>query len=85
MNTPRHVPLTPEQLAAVSAGSGFAECEDPTTHTQYHLIKVETPTLSDDYLRQKVQEAYADGEATIAPLDMKSIKAQLANRRDSKQ
>ena len=74
-------PLTPEQLVAINAGGGFARCEDPTTHLQYHLIQLEPSTIDDDYVREKIEEAYAEaGEHGFQPLDMAAIKAEL-NRR----
>jgi hypothetical protein len=82
---PAHIaPLTPEQLSAITAGGGFAHCEDPTTHLQYQLIQVEPPTLSDDYFREKIEESYADPEG-LAPLDMAAIKAELQRRLAAKQ
>jgi hypothetical protein len=77
-------PLTPEQLAAMTAGGGFAHCEDPTTHLQYQLIQVEPPIVDDDYIRQKVQEAYAD-PAGFEPLDMDAIRAEVQRRLAAKQ
>jgi hypothetical protein len=71
--------LTPEQIAAINAGGGFAFCEDPSTHMYYQLIQVDPTTIEDDYLRAKIEEAYAD-PAGIQPLDMTAIKAEL-NRR----
>lgn len=53
-------PLTPEQLAAITAGGGFARCEDPTTRVQYQLIQIETTSIDDDYVRAMLTEAQAD-------------------------
>jgi len=79
MDTPVHVPLTPEQLAAVQAGGGFACVEDPTTHRVFFLIEKSVPaTIDDDYVRQKIDEAYADGEE--GPLDMAALKAEFFRR-----
>lgn len=74
METTHQAPLTPEQLAAISAGGGFARCEDPTTHVHYQLIQCGPPTIDDDYIREKIEEAYAD-PVGLEPLDMPSIKA----------
>ena len=71
--------LTPEQIAAIHAGGGFALCEDPSTHMHYQLIKVEPAFIDDDYIRTKIEEAYTD-PAGIQLLDMAAIKAEL-NRR----
>jgi hypothetical protein len=79
MEPTHQVSLTPEQLAAINAGGGFANCEDPATHVHYQLIQVEPGTIDDDYIRAKIEEAYTDG-AAIQPLDMAAIKAEL-NRR----
>jgi hypothetical protein len=79
MDSAYQAPLTPEQLAAINAGGGFAKCEDPVTHVQYQLIKLKPGVVDDDYIREKIEEAYAD-PAGFQPLDMSSIKAEL-NRR----
>jgi len=79
MESTYQAPLTPEQLAAIIAGGGFARCEDPTTHVQYHLIQLEPSNLDDDYIREKIKEAYAD-PAGFEPLDMATIKAELRRR-----
>src|SRR3954447_26002508 len=60
MEPTHQVSLTPEQLAAISAGGGFAHCEDPATHVHYHLIQYELPTVDDDYIRSKLAEAQVD-------------------------
>jgi hypothetical protein len=73
--------LTPEQLAAINAGGGFAQCEDPTTHVHYHLIQYEPPTIDEDYVREKIAEADADiAQNGLEALDMASIKAELERR-----
>lgn len=79
METTHQAPLTPEQLDAINAGGGFAQCEDPTTHVRYQLIQCEQPTIDDDYIREKIEEAYAD-PAGFEPLDMAAIKAELRRR-----
>jgi len=85
METPFPAPLTPAQLAAITAGGGFAQCEDPTTHVRYHLIPFELPTLDDDYMREKIDEAYADaGDSGFQPLDMGAIKLELQRRLDAR-
>jgi hypothetical protein len=71
--------LTPDLLAAVQAGGGFARVEDPTTHRVFFLIEQSmSPKLDDDYVREKIEEAYADGE--FVPLDMEAIKAEFHRR-----
>src|SRR3954464_12433039 len=71
--------LTPQQLAAITAGGGFAKCEDPNTHVRYELVQVEPSPVTDEYIREKIEEAYAD-PAGIAQLDMAAIKAELGRR-----
>lgn len=75
--------LTPELLAAVQAGGGIARVEDPTTRRVYLLIdQGASPTLGDDYVREKIEEAYADGE--FVPLDMEAIKSEFHRRQTMK-
>jgi hypothetical protein len=71
--------LTPEQIAAIQSGGGFAFCEDPSTHVHYQLIQVDPAAIDDNYIRTKIGEAYAEPD-TIRPLDIAAIKAEL-NRR----
>jgi hypothetical protein len=82
MDSPTQLPLTPEQLAAVQAGGGFACVEDPTTHRIFFLIEKSEPiTIGDDYVREMINEAYADGGD--GPLDMAAIKAEFFRRQPS--
>jgi hypothetical protein len=77
--------LTPEQIAAITAGGGSARCEDPTRNVQYQLVQIEPARLEDDYFRERVEEAYADArEKVIQPLDMAAIKAELNRRLSAK-
>jgi hypothetical protein len=79
MDASFQTPLTPELLAAVHAGDGFARVEDPATHRVYFLIEqAEPPTIDDDYVRERIEEAYTDGE--FVPLDMAAIKAEFHRR-----
>jgi hypothetical protein len=83
MDASFQVPLTPEQLAAVQAGDGFARVEDPQTHRVYFLIEEAKPvTLDQEYFRDKVEEAYAGGG--LEPLDMAAVKAEFRRRQASK-
>jgi hypothetical protein len=79
---PTHIaPLTPEQIAAVVAGNGYVRCEDPNTHRQYDLMEVQPITISDDYICQKIEEAYADIErGDVADWDVNEIKRKLEER-----
>jgi hypothetical protein len=75
-------PLTPDQIAAVQAGGGFARFEDPTTHRVYFVVEQSEPsTLDDDYVRQKIAEAYDAGG--YGPLDMAAVKAEFQRRRSA--
>jgi hypothetical protein len=86
METPYQAPLTPEQLAAINAGDGFARCEDPVTHVQYQLIRDEPITLDDDYFREKLAEAQADVDrGDVAEWNVDEIKRELAERLSKKQ
>ena len=81
MEAPYQAPLTPKQLAAIYASGGFAHCEDPSTHVLYQLIKFESPTVDDDYLRQKIEEAYAaDAEIGFKPFNMGAIRSEVHRR-----
>jgi hypothetical protein len=81
MESSLQIPLTAELLAAVHAGGGFAQVEDPNTHRVFYLIEQATPpTIDDEYVREKIAEAYEDGD--FVPLDMAAIKTEF-HRRDS--
>jgi hypothetical protein len=82
MATSVYAPLTPEQLAAVQAGNGFAKVQDPSSHRVYYLIEqMDAPAISDEYVRRKIDEAYADGD--LGPLDMEAIKAEFRRRQSA--
>jgi hypothetical protein len=84
MDASFQMPLTPEQLAAVNAGGGFARVEDPATHRVYFLIEqAESPAIDDNYVRDKIAEAYAEGN--LEPLDMAAVKAEFHRRQSLKQ
>jgi hypothetical protein len=82
MSTSDHIPITPEQLAAVAAGNGFAHVEDPTTHRVYLLVDQGTaPTLSDDYFREKIAVGIAERDrGECQPWDVEQLKADLRQR-----
>jgi hypothetical protein len=82
MDSVHQAALTPDQLAAVKAGGGYARCEDPQTHVVYHLIQQsESPTIDDDYVREKLAEAYADIQnGRFAPWNVDEIKQELQKR-----
>jgi hypothetical protein len=78
MDTRFQARLTSEQLAAIAASGGFAQCEDPTNHVVYNLIQFELPGVDDEYVRQKIEEAYVDAaENGVEQLDIKAIKAEI--------
>lgn len=86
METIHQAPLTPEQLAAINAGGGFARCEDPTTHVRYHLIQFEPSTIDDEYIREKPAEAQADMDrGDYAEWNVDEIKRELQARLAKKQ
>lgn len=76
------VTLTPEQVAAVTAGQGLVYAEDPSTHQLYTLIRQEAPTIhSDDELRLKIAEGLAElARGERIPWDVDAFKLRLAER-----
>jgi len=82
MSAAGHVPITPEQLAAVAAGNGFAHVEDPSTHRIYLLVEQgKAPTLSDDYFREKIAAGIAErNRGGCQPWDVEQLKADLRSR-----
>lgn len=86
MSTTGHVPITPEQLAAIAAGNGFAHVEDPTTNRVYLLVEQgKAPTLSDDYFREKIAVGIAERDrGECQPWDVEQLKAELRNRHSAR-
>jgi hypothetical protein len=81
MESTHQAALTPEQIAAITAGGGFARCEDPTTHVRYQLIQYEPITLADEYIRDKLAEAQADVDrGDIDEWNLDEIKRELHER-----
>ena len=82
MSNTGHVPITAEQLAAVSAGNGFAHIEDPATHRVYLLVEQgKAPMLSDDYFREKIAAGIAERDrGECQPWDVEQLKADLRRR-----
>ncbi len=82
MSTAGHVTITPEQLAAVSAGNGFAHIEDPASHRIFLLVEQgKGPTLSDDYFREKIAAGIAElDRGECQPWDVEQLKADLRRR-----
>ena len=70
--------LTPEQLAAIKAGGGFAHFEDTKNHVHYHLVQYEPPTLDDDYIREKLAEAQASiDRGDVADWNVEELKREF--------
>ena len=82
MSTAGHVPITPDQLAAIAAGNGFAHVEDPATHRVYLLVEQgKAPSLSDDYFREKIAAGIAERDrGECQPWDVEQLKADLRRR-----
>jgi hypothetical protein len=80
MSTAGHVPITPEQLAAIAAGNGFAHV--PATHRVYLLVEQgKAPTLSDEYFREKIAVGIAERDhGECQPWDALQLKADLRRR-----
>jgi hypothetical protein len=87
MDTPRQASLTPEQLAAVNAGDGFAAIIDPTNRFTYYLIKqADPPQVDDDYIREKLVEADIDIlRRNYGKWDVEEVKRFLLERLAAKQ
>lgn len=81
MDAPRQVPLSSEQLAAVREGEGFAHLLDPNTRQVYFLTEPITPTIDDDYVREKLDEAQASiDRGEVSDWNVDDIKAELRKR-----
>ena len=82
MHTDRQAALTPEQLAALAEGDGYACVQDPQTGHFYVLIEQQQPTNDDDYVREKLEESRASFAAGKGvPWDIDQIKAEVRKRR----
>ena len=74
-------PLTPEQLVALEAGGGIVYAQDPATHRIYLLIDRIDPTIDDQYVREKLDEALSAIEAgEVSDWDADQFKARLLKR-----
>ncbi len=81
METPRQAPLSPEQLAAVREGEGYAHLVDPNTQQVYFLTEPSVPAIDDDYVRAKLDEAQASiDRGEVSDWDVNDIKAQVRQR-----
>jgi hypothetical protein len=74
-------PLTPEQLSAVAANGGWARIKDPNTQRVFVIAEQTPPTVDDDYIREKIAEAYEDSKnGNVAEWNLNEIKAKLIER-----
>ena len=81
METSGYFPLTPEQITALDAGSGVMHGQDPFTQRKYLLIEQIEPTISDEYIRSKLQEGMNDLAAgNVSDWNADEFKKQLLNR-----
>lgn len=82
MSTDHHTPITPDQVAAVAAGNGFAHVEDPATHRIYLLVdQGRAPTLADEYFQAKIAEGLAEADrGQCQAWDVAAMKADLRRR-----
>ena len=86
MDSPQPISMTPEQLAAVQAGHGIVHLQDPATQRTYVLIEEgEQPTLSEEYVRAKVEEGLAESaRGESQPWDVEELKDDLIRRHADK-
>lgn len=81
MNAPQSAPLSPEQIAAIRAGGGYAQLVDPNTQQVYVLTEPCVPTLEESYVREKLDEAQASIDRDeVADWDLDEIKAEVRQR-----
>jgi len=86
MEPSRLIALTPEQIAAMTAGGGLAECEDPNTHVHHRLIKLVPKAVDDDYIREMLAEAAASvARGEYADWDAEEIKRECRERFEKRQ
>ena len=82
MEMTRPASFTPEQLAAVRDGEGYAQLRDPETNRVFVVIEQpEPPTIGDEYVREKLDEAINASECgDVAEWDVDALKAELRQR-----
>ncbi len=78
--------LSPEQIAAVAAGDGFAYWEDPETHRLYLIVdKGVAPAPTEEYFRAKIAVGITESErGESRPWDSEMMKRELRVRFKSK-
>lgn len=85
MHTDRQAALTPEQLAALAEGDGYACVQDPQTGNFYVLIEQHEPTLDDDYVREKLKESQASiDRGEVFEWNVEDVKAKVRKRLSDK-
>ncbi len=85
MDIPRQAPLSAEQLAAVREGGGYAHLVDPNTHQVYFLTEPIAPTIDDDYVRAKLDEAQTSIDlGEVSEWNVEEIKAEVRQRLSKK-
>lgn len=82
------LPLTPEQIAAFSAGQTVVHAEDPATKQRYVLINEAPPRLTVAELRAMLQEGVdqidrGEGVEWDAERIKEHLRRRLAERRES--
>ena len=81
MDNPRPVPLSPEQLAAIQDGDGYAHLLDPTTQQVYFLGQPIAPTIDENYVREQLEEAQsAIDRGEVEKWDVDQIKTEVRQR-----
>lgn len=81
METSGLYPLTPEQISALEAGSGVMHGQDPVTRRKYLLIEQIEPMISDQYIREKLEEGLTAIHAgEVSDWDPNEFKSQLLTR-----
>ena len=74
--------ITPEQIAAIEAGHGFARAEDPGTRRVFLILEQgPAPTLSNEYFQGKIAEGLAESDrGESKPWNVEELKADLRRR-----
>jgi hypothetical protein len=81
METTSNFSLTPEQITALDAGHGVMHGQDPATQRKYILIEQIEPTISDEYIRARIDEGLADIKAgKVSDWNAEEFKRQLLKR-----
>jgi hypothetical protein len=85
METSGFFSLTPEQITGLEAGGGVLHGQDPVTRRKYLLIEQIEPTISGEYIRERIQEGLADIDTgDVSEWNAEQFKNQLLNRHPSR-